>query len=53
MKEKNLPIKLVMQKAEDTKSNDGGGRVKFFGEVTSGLQTASCCFMRRRAFLPI
>ena len=40
MKEKNLPIKLVMQKAEDTKSNDGGGRVKFFGEVTSGLQTA-------------
>lgn len=30
MKEKNLPIKLVMQKAEDTKSNDGGGRVKFF-----------------------
>lgn len=40
MKEKNFPIKLVMQKAEDTKSNDGGGRVKFFGEVTSGLQTA-------------
>lgn len=39
MKEKNLPIKLVMQKAEDTKSNDGGGHVTFFGEVTSALQS--------------
>lgn len=40
MKEKNLPIKLVMQKAEDTKSNDGRGHITFFGEVTIGLQTA-------------
>ena len=40
MKEKNLPIKLVMQKAEDTKSNDPGGKVTFFGEVTNELQTA-------------
>lgn len=40
MKEKNLPIKLVMPRENDTKGNKGGGNTKFFGEVTSGLQAA-------------
>lgn len=38
MSKKNLPIKLVLQKASDTKKNRGGGKDKFFGEVTSDLQ---------------
>lgn len=40
MKEKNLPIKLVMQKNDDTKNNKGGGSVKFFDKMTYELQTA-------------
>lgn len=40
MKEKNLPIKLVMQRSDDTKSNPGGGKITFFGEVNDQLQTA-------------
>lgn len=40
MKEKNLPIKLVMQKTDDTKNNKGGGPVKFFDKMTNELQTA-------------
>lgn len=38
MSEKNLPIKIVLQKTEDIKGNDGGGRTKYFGEVTPELQ---------------
>ncbi|MEK4508980.1 S8 family peptidase [Paenibacillus sp. FSL K6-2524] len=38
MSDKNLPIKLVLQKASDTQKNLGGGKVKYFGEVTSNLQ---------------
>lgn len=38
MSEKNLPIKVVLQKKTDIKRNQGGGKVKFFGEVTSELQ---------------
>ncbi|MFZ5967668.1 MAG: S8 family peptidase [Bacillota bacterium] len=38
MSEKKLPIKLVLQKASDTVKNQGGGKVKFFGEVTPELQ---------------
>lgn len=38
MSDKNLPIKLVLQKASDTKRNLGGGKVKYFGEVNSKLQ---------------
>ena len=38
MSEKNLPIKLVLQKAADTQPNKGGGTTKFFGEVTPALQ---------------
>jgi hypothetical protein len=38
MSEKNLPIKLVLQKATDTKRNEGGGSLKFFGPVTQELQ---------------
>ena len=34
MSEKNLPIKLVLQKATDTQPNKGRGDVKFFGDVT-------------------
>ncbi len=40
MKEKNLPIKLVMQNTKDTKRNNGGGSVTFFEEVTSELQAS-------------
>jgi len=39
MSEKNLPIKVVLQKAADTKKNQGGGSTKFFGEVTPALQS--------------
>ena len=38
MSEKNLPIKVVLQKATDTQKNKGGGETKFFGEVTPELQ---------------
>ncbi len=38
MSEKNLPIKVVLQKETDTQNNLGGGKVKFFGEVTPALQ---------------
>lgn len=39
MGEHNLPIKLILQKTEDIYRNTPGGKVKFFGEVTSELQT--------------
>ncbi|CAK7055197.1 S8 family peptidase [Tissierella sp.] len=38
MSEKNLPIKLVLQKSTDIKKNEPGGSLKFFGEVTEELQ---------------
>ena len=38
MREKNLPIKVVLQRVTDTKRNKGGGNIKFFGEVTESLQ---------------
>jgi hypothetical protein len=38
MAERNLPIKLVMQKSTDIKRNQPGGEPKFFGEVTPDLQ---------------
>ena len=38
MSEKNLPIKVVLQKTTDTQKNQGGGSLKFFGEVTSEVQ---------------
>lgn len=40
MNEKNLPIKLIMQKTEDIKKNPGGGKTHFFGDVTNALQIA-------------
>lgn len=33
MSEKNLPIKLVLQRTSDTQKNQGGGGIKFFCEV--------------------
>lgn len=38
MDKNNLPIKIVLQKTEDIFSNHGGGKTKFFGEVTPQLQ---------------
>ena len=38
MSEKNLPIKLVLQRASDTHNNQGGGSDKFFGDMTQELQ---------------
>lgn len=38
MSEKNLPIKLVLQKETDIQGNTGGGKIKYFGEVTTELQ---------------
>ena len=38
MSEKNLPIKLVLQRTSDTQKNQGGGGIKFFCEVTKELQ---------------
>ncbi len=38
MSEKNLPIKLVLQKASDIQPNSPGGSTKYFGEVTPELQ---------------
>lgn len=40
MNEKNLPIKLIMQKTDDIKKNSGGGKIIFFGDVTNTLQTS-------------
>ena len=39
MSKKNLPIKVVLQKTEDIYRNNGGVKLKFFGEVTPQLQT--------------
>lgn len=39
MNKNNLPIKIVLQKTEDIYNNHGGGKAKFFGEVTPELQT--------------
>lgn len=39
MSEKNLPIKVVLQKSTDTHKNQGGGSTKFFGDITPDLQT--------------
>ena len=36
--EKNLPIKIILPRSEDKKPNTGGGKIKFFGEVTHELQ---------------
>ncbi|WP_027296436.1 S8 family peptidase [Robinsoniella sp. KNHs210] len=38
MSEKNLPIKVVLQKATDTQKNNNGGGIKYFGDVTPELQ---------------
>ena len=38
MSEKNLPIKLILQKESDILPNNGGGNLKFFGEVTPNLK---------------
>ncbi len=40
MNEKNLPIKLILQKTDDIKKNSGGGKIIFFGDVTNTLQTS-------------
>ena len=40
MSEKNLPIKVVLQKSSDSIKNIGGGKTKFFGEVTPELQNS-------------
>lgn len=37
MSEKNLPIKVIMQRTQDTQKNHGGGKTKFFGEFTPEL----------------
>lgn len=37
MSENNLPIKLVLPKTTDIVPNTGGGKLKFFGEVTPEL----------------
>lgn len=38
MSEKNLPIKLILQRADDTVKNNPGGKVKYFGDVTKELR---------------
>lgn len=38
MSENNLPIKLVLPKTTDIVPNTGGGKIKFFGEVTPELK---------------
>ena len=38
MSDNNLPIKLVLQKTADIIPNTGGGKIKFFGEVTPQLK---------------
>jgi len=40
MSEKNLPIKLVLQRSSDLIRNIGGGKAKFFSEVTPELQNS-------------
>ena len=39
MSENNLPIKLVIPKADDFTNNTAGGRIRFFGEMTEDLIT--------------
>ena len=39
MKERNLPIKLIMQRGSDSKKNRSGGSLKFFCDVTPELKT--------------
>ena len=47
MSEKNLPIKLVLQKETDIQGNTGGGKIKYFGEVTTELQNdISACELK-------
>ena len=38
MEERNLPIKLIMQKSEDSVNNEGRGGTKFFCDVTDQLK---------------
>lgn len=38
MSKNNLPIKIILQKTDDIFSNPGGGKTKFFSEVTPQLQ---------------
>ena len=38
MSKNNLPIKIILQKTDDIFSNSGGGKTKFFSEVTPQLQ---------------
>ena len=38
MSKNNLPIKIILQKTDDIFSNSGGGKTKFFSEVTLQLQ---------------
>jgi len=38
MTERNLPVKVVLQKTSDITKNGGGGGIKFFREVTPELQ---------------
>ncbi|SHH32280.1 Subtilase family protein [Anaerosphaera aminiphila DSM 21120] len=38
MSEKNLPIKIIMQRKNDIKRNQGGGQDKYFEEYTPELQ---------------
>ncbi|WP_455951372.1 S8 family peptidase [Eubacterium sp.] len=42
MKENNLPIKMILQRDRDIYPNKGGGKIKFFGEVTEKLQMDIC-----------
>jgi len=39
MSENNLPIKIVLPRASDIQKNLGGGKTRFFGEVTPELQS--------------
>ena len=38
MGKKNLPIKVILQRKEDISRNSGGGKVKFFGEITNEIK---------------
>lgn len=38
MSEKNLPIKLVLQRTSDSQKNQGGGKITYFCDVTQELQ---------------
>ena len=39
MSDNNLPIKIVLPRTSDIQKNLGGGKTKFFGEVTPELQS--------------